>query len=510
MRSFPAIEVALGVGAATVAYMAVIGVNVLPLVFMGGLILVLVQTNGLRSLSRSKLPSANTALVPSVDFDEIGGQSAAKKELLEAIEFIADRDRIQQMGIRPLKGILLTGPPGTGKTLLAKAAAHRTGSVFLAAAGSEFVEMYAGVGAQRVRDLFRKARDAARREKKRSAIIFIDEIDVLGARRGTHSGHMEYDQTLNQLLTEMDGIVVDDEVQVLLMAATNRSDMLDPALLRPGRFDRLVQVDLPDKEGRLSILQLHTRTKPLAAEVDLEGIARQTFGFSGAHLESLANEAAILALREGLSEIAMRHFVEAIDKVTMGEKLDRKPVLEEKQRVAIHEAGHALVGEWAEPGSVSTITITPRGQAMGYVRTNPADDRYIYTRPMIEARIRVALAGFLAEEMVIGEGSTGASNDFAQAMNMARRIVQAGLSELGIIDPDGVNKGAEGEVIQGIIRQQRELVQGFLWQQRPVLEQVAAILVREEVISGEALRDLLSQAPPPGTLYGPPLPATVC
>ena len=251
MKSFPVIEVALGVGVAVVAYLAVIGVNVLPIVFMGGLILLVMQTNGLRNGGGAKVKQVTTATVPGVKFEDIGGQAAAKKELLEAIEFIANREQIQKMGIRPLKGILLTGPPGTGKTLLAKAAAHHTGSVFMAASGSEFVEMYAGVGAQRVRELFRKAREAARREKKPSAVIFIDEIDVLGAKRGSHSGHMEYDQTLNQLLTEMDGIVVDGEVQVLVMAATNRVDMLDQALLRPGRFDRVVNVDLPDKEGRI-------------------------------------------------------------------------------------------------------------------------------------------------------------------------------------------------------------------------------------------------------------------
>lgn len=305
----------------------------------------------------------------------------------------------------------------------------------------------------------------------------------------------------------MDGIVVDGEVQVLVMAATNRVDMLDPALLRPGRFDRVVNVDLPDKEGRLAILQLHTRKKPLAADVDLESIARQSFGFSGAHLESLANEAAILALRAGLSKIHMRHFIEAVDKVILGEKLDRKPNLEEKQRVAIHEAGHALVGEWVEQGSVSTVTITPRGRAMGYVRTNPADDRYLYTRPMIEGQIRVALAGFLAEELVFGDGSTGASSDFARVVDLAKRIVQAGMSELGIIDPDTLSKGAEGEVVQKIVAEQQALVRWFLQERRPVLEQVAGVLVEEEVIDGDHLRRLVDEAPPLPPLAGPTAPA---
>jgi vesicle-fusing ATPase len=332
--------------------------------------------------------------------------------------------------------------------------------------------------------------------------MFIDEIDVLGAKRGSHASHMEYDQTLNQLLVEMDGLVVDEEVQVLVMGATNRVDMLDPALLRPGRFDRVVNVDLPDKEGRKAILELHTKGKPLAPGVDLDDLARQSFGFSGAHLESLANEAAILALRDDLQEIQMRHFVEAVDKVILGEKLDRKPSFDEKQRVAIHEAGHALVGEWVEPESVSTITITPRGRAMGYVRTNPADDRYLYTRTMLEAQIAIALGGFVAEETVLGAGSTGASSDFARATDLARRIVTAGMSQLGIVDPENGNRSQETEVAQAIIREQQARVRWFLEQRRAVLKQVAEILVKEEVISGEALRVLLADAP-----ALPPMPA---
>lgn len=271
--------------------------------------------------------------------------------------------------------------------------------------------------------------------------------------------------------------------------------MLDPALLRPGRFDRVVNVDLPDKEGRIAILQLHTRTKPLGDDVDLENLARQSFGFSGAHLESLANEAAILALRQGEEEVAMRHFTEAVDKVILGEKMDRKPSLEEKRRVAIHEGGHALVGEWVESGSVATVTITPRGKAMGYVRTNPADDRYLYTRPMLEGKMRVALAGFLAEELVYGEGSTGASSDFEKVVELAKHILTAGMSSLGIIDPETLKStAAEGEV-QKIIREQQEQVRWFLAQRREALEQVAEILVQEEVVDGDTLRGLLVQAP---------------
>lgn len=325
--------------------------------------------------------------------------------------------------------------------------------------------------------------------------MFIDEIDVLGAKRGSHASHMEYDQTLNALLVEMDGLVVDEEVQVLIMGATNRVDMLDNALLRPGRFDRIVNVDLPDKDGRLAIIELHTKGKPLADDVNLEDVARQTFGFSGAHIESLANEAAILALRQGADKITMRHLTEAVDKVILGEKLDRKPMAEEKRRVAIHEAGHALVGEWMEGGSVSTVTITPRGRAMGYVRTNPSDDRYLYTRPLLEGQIAVALAGFAAEETVLGAGSTGASSDFARATDLARQIVTSGMSELGIVDPETLSKGVEGDAVQKIIREQQAKVRWFLEQRRDVLVQVADVLTAEEVISGDQLRNLVALAP---------------
>jgi len=497
VRQFPILEVGLGLGVAVVVYLGVMGVNVMPLLLLAFLGAMLMQTASLRGAGPARRSAAATpSTVPNVRFEDIGGQAAAKRELLEAIDFMQNREQIKRLGIRPLKGILLAGPPGTGKTLLAQAAANYTNSVFLAASGSEFVEVYAGVGAQRVRDLFRRAREMARRERKNSAVVFIDEIEVLGARRGRHASHMEYDQTLNELLVQMDGLVVDEEVQVLVMGATNRIDMLDPALLRPGRFDRVVTVDLPDKEGRLAILRVHSRGRPLAEDVDLEELARQTFGFSGAHLEAVVNEAGILALREGCDYIAMRHFTEAVDKVILGEKLDRKPTPEEKRRVAVHEAGHALVAEWVEPGSVSTVTVTPRGRAMGYVRSHPGDDRYVYTRPMLEGQIRVALAGFEAEAMVFGEGSTGASGDFERVVELARQIVHAGMSDLGIVDPESQNQARQEEAMARIIETQQERVRWFLKQRRPALEQVAGILEREEFIDGDVVRRLLAEAPP--------------
>ncbi|MCG0237885.1 MAG: AAA family ATPase [Firmicutes bacterium] len=468
----------------------------MPLVAVGGLLLLLGQSPGLRAGTRVRtLAQAGAAGVPRVSFDDIGGQGAAKRELREALEFLLHRDEVRAMGIRPLKGILLTGPPGTGKTLLARAAAGYTGSVFLSASGSEFVEMYAGVGASRVRDLFRRAREMARQAGRSSAIIFIDELEVLGGRRGAHTSHLEYDQTLNQLLVEMDGIRTDAGVQVLVVGATNRPDLLDPALTRPGRFDRVVQVDLPDREGRLEILRLHARNKPLAPDADLEALAGQTFGFSGAQLESLLNEAAILAFREGERAIRQRHLVEAVDKVILGERADRRPSPGEKRRVAVHEAGHALVGEWVSPGSVAAVTITPRGRAMGYVRSFPPQDHHLYTRGMLEGQIRVALAGAVAEELLCGSRSTGAASDFDQAVALARHIVESGLSELGVVDRDQPDTPRHREAVAAILREQEAAVREYLSGRRDALEQVAAALADRESITGEELRALIAPGP---------------
>src|SRR5690606_17815334 len=260
--------------------------------------------------------------------------------------------------------------------------------------------MYAGVGAQRVRRLFREARELARRQGKRSAVVFIDEIEVLGGRRGQHGSHLEYDQTLNQLLVEMDGLAADDPVRVLVIGATNRPDLLDPALLRPGRFDRIVHVDLPDREGRLHILKIHARGKPLAEDVDLEAVARDTYGFSGAHLENLLNEAAILAMRAGKDRIGKAEIRDAIDKVIMGEKLDHGPRGEKLRRVAVHEIGHATVAELVRHGGVAQVAVTPRGRALGYMRQTPADDQYLYTCDEVGGQIAVALGGAVAEEQI--------------------------------------------------------------------------------------------------------------
>jgi vesicle-fusing ATPase len=424
-------------------------------------------------------------------FDDIGGQESAIKELKEALDFIRSFEQMKKLGIRALKGILLTGPPGTGKTLLAKAAATYTDAVFMATSGSEFIEMYAGVGAQRVRRLFKSAREAAVKQSKANAIVFIDEIDVLGGRRGQHSGHMEYDQTLNQLLVEMDGMKTDDTVKILLVAATNRADMLDPALMRPGRFDRQVKVDLPCKDGREAILRIHTRNKPLADDVDLKETAKETFGFSGAHLESLANEAAIYAFREKSATINRSHFKEAIDKVMMGEKLDRRPNADELRRVAVHETGHALISEMMRPESVSTLTISPRGNALGYMRQTPEDDTYLYTKDYLEKQICIMLAGAAAEELVLEGRSTGAANDFEQAVRLTRKIVTAGMSPLGVIDEESIPQDKMHNMISEILREQEARVKESLGSYAGQIEEVVAILLENERMGGEEFRRLV-------------------
>ena len=305
---------------------------------------------------------------------------------------------------------------------------------------------------------------------------------------------MEYDQTLNQLLVEMDGITSNEDCDILVIAATNRPDILDPAITRPGRFDRIVKVDLPDKEGRLEILKLHSKGKPLAKDVDLEQVSKETFGFSGAHLESLCNEAAILAMRKDLETIGQAQFIEAIDKVILGEKLSRKPTDEERKRIAIHESGHAVISEEFNPQSVSTVTITSRGQALGYMRQNPEDDFYLYTKQYLEAQIAIALAGAVAEEVVLGESSTGSASDFEQASELARKMVYSGMSELGIVDKSSLPNRKLHQAISFILARQREIVEGLITEKKQLLGCIVDYLMENEKIDGDAFRDFLQNS----------------
>lgn len=481
----------IGFAVALVIFLAVIGINVLPvllLIAVGFAIYTLMERRQMMAPTGSK----EAAVRHAINFDHIGGQDHAKRELMEALDFLRYREKIRTLGIRPLKGILLTGPPGTGKTLMAKAAATYTDSAFISASGSEFVEMYVGVGAQRVRDIFRRARQSARKEGKDSAIVFIDEIDVVGGKRGGHS-HQEYDQTLNQLLTEMDGMQTTQSPMVLVIAATNRSDILDSALLRPGRFDRQIRVDLPDKDGRLHILRIQTKDKPLASDVDLEHIARESYGFSGAQLESLCNEAAIIALRDNSTQITQAYFRDAVDKVLMGEKTGRHPTSDELFRVAVHELGHAIASEMMRPFSVSHITIAPRGNALGFVRQIPETDGYLYTKEQLDQQVVVALGGAMAESLVFNNRSTGAQNDFLQASRIARTEVMCGLSRMGIVAEEHLPDGILDEEVRFILSEIEQRTREVLTPFAQDLHDYAQYVVATESIDGTEFREWLTE-----------------
>lgn len=363
--------------------------------------------------------------MPHVTFDDVAGQDAAKNELSEIVDYLKNPEKYIELGARVPKGVLLVGPPGTGKTLMARAIAGEANVAYFSLAASEFVEMFVGVGASRVRDLFNRAKQNS------PSIIFIDEIDAVGRRRGAGlgGGHDEREQTLNQMLAEMDGF--DQQTNVIMIAATNRPDVLDPALLRPGRFDRQVTVGLPDRSGRFSILKVHTRGKPLAEDVDLDAMAKATVGFSGADIANLANEAALAAARKSERKITMSDFSGAFERIILGTERPPLSNQEERQIVAYHEAGHALVA-MLTPGAdpVLKVTIVPRGQALGVTAFLPDDDRRNYPRSYLEAQIKVLLGGRIAEQVVFDEITTGASDDLRRATDLARRMVsQFGMSD---------------------------------------------------------------------------------
>jgi cell division protease FtsH len=408
--------------------------NLAPLLLMGFVIFFFLrqaQSGGSQALSfgrsRAKMMSENR---PKVTFADVAGVDEAKEELAEIVDFLKYPKKYQALGARIPKGVLLLGPPGSGKTLLARAIAGEAGVPFFSISGSDFVEMFVGVGASRVRDLFDQAKKSA------PCIVFIDEIDAVGRQRGAGlgGGHDEREQTLNQLLVEMDGF--DQNTGVILIAATNRPDVLDPALLRPGRFDRQIVVDRADFRGRQKILEVHARNKPLSKEVSLETLAKRTPGFSGADLENLLNEAALLAARRNKNIIEMNDCDEAIDRVMVGpERKSTVMSAKEKENTAYHESGHAIIGGLLEKSDpVHKVTIIPRGMALGLTWSLPEDDRHSVTKEELLAQITMSLGGRLAEEIQFGDVTTGASNDFQKATELARRMVtQYGMSELGPI-----------------------------------------------------------------------------
>ncbi len=486
----------------------------LPLLLFGGLMLFIFSRARGGGFDQAKTwgrSGARETLVdrPSVTLDDVAGVDEAKEELMEIVEFLQHPEKFARLGAKIPRGVLLAGPPGTGKTLLSRAVAGESNAPFFSITGSEFVEMFVGVGASRVRDLFGKAKQAA------PSIIFIDEIDAVGRHRGTGigGGHDEREQTLNQILSEMDGF--DDRTNVIVLAATNRPDVLDPALLRPGRFDRRVVLPLPDTRGREAILLVHTKGKPLAEDVDLSLLASQTYGFSGADLANLVNEAAILAAREEKDAISFTNLEESIDRVLIGPaRKNHKKNEKEKKIVAYHEAGHALVAaNLTEADPVHKVTIVPRGGVGGYTRTIPEEDRDLWSKGQFEAMLAMMMGGQAAEKLIFGDITTGASNDLLNASRVARKMV----TEYGMsvsLGPRSFQTGQEmvflgKELAQGheysdavaekidteiglLLESARAAADRILSENRSRLTLLAQRLMEEESIEGDALKELLS------------------
>ncbi|HET8522676.1 MAG TPA: ATP-dependent zinc metalloprotease FtsH [Thermomicrobiales bacterium] len=469
--------------------------------------------------SRARLFTGNK---PTVTFADVAGVEEAKEELVEVVEFLKYPDKFQALGARIPRGVLLVGPPGTGKTLLSRAVAGEAGVPFFSISGSEFVEMFVGVGASRVRDLFDQAKKSA------PCIVFVDEIDAVGRQRGAGLGgsHDEREQTLNQILVEMDGF--DSSTNVIVIAATNRPDVLDPALLRPGRFDRQVILDRPDIQGRRAILEVHARGKPLEGDVVIDNLARQTSGFSGADLENLVNEAAILAARRNKKTVGHEELTEAIDRVIAGPQRKSRVISDrERMMTAYHEAGHALVARMLPHSDpVRKVSIVARGMMGGYTRVVPDEDRLFKTKHQFEDELAVFMAGHVAEMLVFEEQSTGAANDIERATMIARRMVtEFGMSrnlgplafgkkdELVFLGREiSEQRNYSDEVAYQIDQEIRVLIdtahqraKAALTENFDKLEAIAQLLVANETIEGEELEALFDSPRPMPELVGPPM-----
>jgi cell division protease FtsH len=498
---------------------------VLPLLIIGGFIFFMMrQAQGTNNQalsfgkSRARMFLGNKTVVT---FSDVAGVDEAKTELQEVVEFLKFPEKFNSLGARIPRGVLLVGPPGTGKTLMARAVAGEAGVPFFSISGSEFVEMFVGVGASRVRDLF----DQAKRNSP--CIVFVDEIDAVGRQRGAGLGgsHDEREQTLNQILVEMDGF--DTNTNVIVVAATNRPDVLDPALLRPGRFDRQVILDRPDMKGRVEILRVHTKGKPLDKGVDVEGIARQSPGFSGADLANLVNEAAILSARRNKKVIGMSEFQEALERIVAGPERKSRVISDaEKAIIAYHEGGHAIVQRiLPKCDPVAKVTIISRGMALGYTMALPTEDRYLQSKTEFEDKIAGLLGGNVSERMIFGDTTTGASNDIEKATDLARRMVtEFGMSDkLGPLSfgkrdelvflgreigeqrnySDEIAKQIDEEV-RAIIDRAYDRATEVLTTHRDRLVALAEKLVAEETVDSEEFEKLFSDLPPKTTDRGIP------
>ncbi len=493
-------------------YIFIIGIGALFIYFIGrqtkG------QMSGIMSIGRSKAKTFSSDR-PSTTFEDVAGYAGVKQEISEVVDFLKTPARFKEIGAKIPKGVLLVGPPGTGKTLLARAVAGEAGVPFMSVSGSDFMEMFVGVGASRVRDLFQTAR------KQAPAIVFVDEIDSIGRKRGAGlgGGHDEREQTLNQMLSEMDGF--DTSEGVVMIAATNRPDILDPALLRPGRFDRQIVVPLPDLEERLPILQVHCKGKRMSNDVDLTVVARGTPGMSGADLANLVNEAALHAVRRGSLDIAMEDFESARDRVLLGQRRESMVLSDaEKERIAYHEGGHAVLAyvlEHADP--VHKVTILPTGMALGVTHQLPMEERHIHPRQYIEDTLCVRMGGRVAELLVYGDLSTGAANDLVGNTELARKMVREwGMSEA--IGP--MAWGSQGQIFLGedlmhtrdysedtskviddeverILRAEEERAMEVLSKHRGGLNAIARALLDNEIIDGQEVNRLVDEA------YGEPV-----
>jgi cell division protease FtsH len=468
----------------------------LPLVFLGLLVYLMWRAVGM--MPRVKPTEVEPSSKSSVSWDDVAGVEEAGTELQEVVDFLKNPRRFSRLGARVPKGILLYGPPGTGKTLLAKAVAHASGATFYSQSASAFVEMFAGLGAARIRKLFDRAR------KNAPAIIFIDELDAVGTRRTGSGFNREQDQTLNQLLVELDGF--NHREQVVIIGASNRLEDLDPALLRPGRFDRQILVSPPDLAGREAILAVHTRDKPLADDVDLNGIARQTAGLTGADLANICNEAAIFAGREERREILQADFDAALERVVAGLQQRRVVTEKEKRILAYHEGGHALMSYLVgEPQPVQKVTIVSRGQALGYTLNTPQEDRYLHTKEELLDLMKVYLAGRAAEQIVFGAVTNGAANDLERVTELARSMV----FEFGMgAEVSSRTMRADNYALSEQTKQLRDAEQArlcdhafeeatrLLSKHRRSLDEVAAALLEKETLTRSELGELFAGVEP--------------